>query len=189
MQITPISNLLQPKNLIRRALARSSSRIRLLLQSQLLLKLLKLLHSNLLLLVHNLLHTLNLLNIMHQHALNTILQRNSARVARPASAAELKHNLAVDETAELDIAAVLLDGRADAGLEQFLDHADDFFVFGVVLRFFGETALAVLFAVFLRDGVDDRLPVGDGFGDQREDLWFDVRPGATGVARRGLSAE
>lgn len=171
------SLLVKPKHLIRRVLTSSARRIRRLLRLELLLKLLKLLHRNLLLSVHNLLHALDLLNIMHQHALDAILQRDGAGIARPARAAQLQHDLAVDETAELDVAAVFLDGWADAGLEELLNHGDDLLVLGVVLCCFGETALAVLFAVFLRDGVDDRLPACDSFSDQGEDLGLDVRPG------------
>jgi len=168
--------LVKSQHLIRFALPRSTRRIRALLRLQLLLKLLKLLHRNLLLGIHNLLHALHLLNIMHQHALNTILQRDSAGIARPARAAQLQHNLAVDEPAEFNIAAVLLDSRADASFEELLDHGDDFFIFGVVFGCFAETALAVLFAVFLRDGVDDRMATRNSLSDQSEDLGFDVRP-------------
>jgi hypothetical protein len=182
---SPNHLLIEPKDLIRLALTRSTRRIRALLRLQLLLKLLKLLHRNLLLRVHNLLHTLNLLNIMHQHALNTILQRNSARIARPARAAQLQHNLPVDKPAELDVAAVLLDRGADAGFEELLDHGDDFLILRVVFGRFAEPALAVLFAIFLRDGVDDRMATRNSLSDQREDLWLDVRPGRGGVLGDG----
>ena len=133
---------------------------------------------------------------MHQHALDAVLERDSARVARPAGAAQLEVDVAVDEAAELDITAVFLDGGADARLEQLLDHADDLAVVLVVCQ-----------AVLLlggQAGGRDLLPVGadlpdgrllahrhdllarrDGLGDEAEDLGPDVRPVGVGGLGHG----
>lgn len=118
---------------------------------------------------------------MHQHALDTILQRHGAGIARPARTAELQqHGTLVREPAELDIAAVFLDSRPYPRLEQLLDHADDLAVVLVVRQAVGllggaigrRTGTALLVR---RDG-DDGLARGDGLGDEGKDLGTDMRP-------------
>ena len=126
---------------------------------------------------------------MHQHALDTILERHRARVARPAGAAQLELDDAVLEAAEVDVAAVLLDGGPDARLEQLLDHADHLGVVLVVrerIDLVGRLhAARVLGSLFALDHVDERLAGRDGLGDEREHLGADVRPVGVGVLGHG----
>ena len=131
---------------------------------------------------------------MHQHGLNAVLEGDGAGVAGAAGAPQLQQDHAVLEAAELDVAAVLLDGGPYAGLEELLDHADDFAVVLVV----GQAVL--LHGGVLRAGrrgapigprscavlaghCHQLLPRGDGLGDQAEDLGLDVGP--AGVAGLG----
>lgn len=99
---------------------------------------------------------------MHQHALNAVLERDCARVARPTRPTQLEQDLTILEAAELDVAAVLLDGRPHARVEQLLDHADDLGVVLVVREAVDVLGcLAVLGSGFLCDGVDDGLAAGE----------------------------
>lgn len=75
--------------------------------------------------------------IMHQHALDPVLQRHRARIAGPARPPELQEHLPVLEAAEIDIPAVLLDRGADPRLEELLDHADNLAVFLAVAERIG----------------------------------------------------
>lgn len=118
--------------------------------------------------------------IVHQHAFDTILKRYCTRVAGAACASELQiHKAVLAEPAELDIATILLDSRADSRLEELLDHADDLVVVLVV----GEAVNFLLDRLgtggHLLDG-DDGLARGDGLGDEGKDLRADVGP--VGVA-------
>lgn len=113
---------------------------------------------------------------MHQHRLNAILQRHSARVASPASAPQLQHDNTILKTPQLDITTILLDRGADTGLQQLLDHADNL----IVLLVKGErvahtTFLSALRAIGLHSG-HDRLAGRHGLRDQAEDLRLDVCP-------------
>lgn len=111
---------------------------------------------------------------MHKHALNAVLQGDCARVASPASTAQLQKNLAVDETSELNVTTILLDSRANASLEQFLDHADNLTVILIVLQ---RVLLdCLLFTTLSRNRVYKRLSRCHGLGNQSKDLRLDVRP-------------
>jgi hypothetical protein len=119
---------------------------------------------------------------MHQHRLNAILQRDSTGITSPTSTTKLQHDNTILETAQLDIATILLDSGTDSRLEEFLDHADDFVVIFVV----AERVLDTLFAV--GTGFDcghDRLAGCHGLGDDAEDFGLDVCPvGVAGLGHR-----
>jgi hypothetical protein len=151
--------------------------IRALLLLKLFFKLGEFLESNLLLLIQHLLYTLDFLNIMHQHALNTVLEGHSTGIAGTARAPQLKHDLSVVEATELNVAAVFLDSGADTCVEEFLDHADDFVVVFVVGEAVGVLATLALLAGFCGDGVDDGLAGCHIFVDEGEDLGLNVAPG------------
>lgn len=125
---------------------------------------------------------------MHQHALDAILERHGARIARAARAAQLELDEAVVEAAVLNVAAVLLDGRADARLEQLLDHAHHLAVALVVPQ---AVVVGRVLPVALGVGgaplhhVDQRLPRRHGLGDERKDLGPDVRPVGVGGLGHG----
>lgn len=173
-------------HIIQTALAnRPRRRIRPLLLPQLLFKLGKLLHSNLLLLIQHLLHALDLLNIMHQHALDAILECHGTRIAGTARTPQLEQNLAVVEAAEFNVTTVFLDSGADARVEEFFDHANDFIVVFVVGKTVGFLTALALLTSFCGDGVDDGLARGHVFVDEGEDLGLDVRPGGGRVLCNG----
>lgn len=134
---------------------------------------------------------------MHQHALNPILQRDRARVARPARPAQLEHDIAVLKPAELDIAAVLLNGGPHPRLEQLLDHAHHLAIILVIREAVLVLPTLLLLCIFrplrLRprlpglslpssrrgaasNNVHQRLAGRDGLGDERKHLGPDVRP-------------
>lgn len=121
---------------------------------------------------------------MHQHALDTILERDGARVTGSAGAPQLQLDIAIVKAPKLNIATVLLDSGADPRLKQLLDHADDLVVILVV----GEAVLLgagggrLLGRRRLLHG-DNGLARGDGLGDEGKDLGSDVRP--VGVAGLG----
>jgi hypothetical protein len=120
---------------------------------------------------------------MHQHRLNTILQRNSARVASTTSTAQLKHNDTILESLQLNIATILLDSGSDSRLEKLLDHTDYLIVILVV----GERILAT-FLIGVEgalDGRHNRLAGGHGLRDNAEDLGLDVRPLRVAAFRHG----
>ena len=110
---------------------------------------------------------------MHQHALYAVLQRHSARVACPAGSAQLQLDVAIFKSPELYVASVFLNGRPDARLEKFLDHANDLVVVLVVGQ---AILLGGLVAFPSLDDVDDGLARGDGLRDEGEDLGPDMRP-------------
>lgn len=161
---------------------RAGRRIGPLLQSQFLLKLGKLLHGHLLLFIQHLFNALTLFNIVHEHALDAVLERDCAGVTGPASTSQLEQDLAIDETPELNVSTVFLDGGSDAGFKQLLDHADDLAVVLVVRE-------TVFLAAFVGPRgsarADDGLAGCDGLCDQAEDLGLDVRPGYGGVLADG----
>lgn len=157
-------------------------------------------HGNNLLLIHNLLNTLDLLNlrsevskqplyqpqigkrrrtyIVHKHRLNTILQRNSAGIASATSTTQLQHNNTILKAFQFDITTIFLDSRADASLEQFLDHADNLVVIFVIRE---RVLSTLLFAVNgTLDCRHDGLARCDSLRDDAEDFRLDVRP--VGVA-------
>lgn len=113
---------------------------------------------------------------MHEHALDAVLERHSAAIARATRATQLQQNLPIDETAEIDIAAVFLDSGADAGLEELLDHADDLAVVLVVGEGVDLGALLAALVVGVGHGVDDGLARRHELADEGEDLGLDVRP-------------
>ena len=122
---------------------------------------------------------------MHQHALNPILQRNRARVTRPARPTQLQQHIAVLEPLELDIPPVLLDCRPHPRLQQLLDHAHHLAVVlvvrqAVLLRHLLALPLPGGDAVLAAGDVDDRLAGADGLGDERKHLGPDVRPVGVG---------
>lgn len=121
---------------------------------------------------------------MHQHALDSVLQRHRARVARPACSAQLELDDSILEPAELDIATVLLDRGADPCLQQLLDHAHYLAVVLVVRQAILLVRLLRRFLPFIAlHHVDDRLSRRDGLGDECKHLRADVRP--VGVGRLG----
>jgi hypothetical protein len=112
---------------------------------------------------------------MHKHRLNTILQRDSARVAGTASTTQLKQNNTILESLQFDITTVFLDSRADPSLEQFLNHADDLVVVFVI----SEGVLAIAFLLTVNgtlDGRHDRLAGCHGLRDDAEYFRLNVRP-------------
>lgn len=111
---------------------------------------------------------------MHKHALNASLQSDCARVASSASTAQLQKNLAIHKASELDITTIFLDSRADTGLEQFLDHADNLAVVLVELQ---RVLLDCLrFAALAGDCVYKRLSRCHSLSDQSKDFGLDMWP-------------
>lgn len=113
---------------------------------------------------------------MHQHGLNSILQRHSARVASPACAPQLQHDNTILKAPQLDITAVLLNRRTDAGLQQFLDHAHDFVVVLIVSERIAHTTLLRALGAIALHGRHNGFAGCHGLCDQAEDLGLDVRP-------------
>lgn len=123
---------------------------------------------------------------MHKHRLNTVTQRHGARIAGPASTAQLQQDNAVLKAAELNVATVFLDGGPNPCVQKLLDHADHlifFFLVGQGLRL--ATFLATLTS--LCNGVHDRLARCHGLSDETEDFGLDVRP--VGVGRLSYGDE
>jgi hypothetical protein len=93
---------------------------------------------------------------VHQHGLNPILQRNSARIARPASPSQLEQHHPIVKTPELNIAPIFLNGGPNPRLQQLLDHAHDLAVVLIVAqRIFLPAFLGVLLAGSFLNGIDD----------------------------------
>jgi hypothetical protein len=113
---------------------------------------------------------------MHQHTLNTILQCHGTRITGTARTPQLKQYLAVVEAAEFNVAAVFLDSGADARVEEFFDHADDFVVIFVVCQTVGVLTALALLTGFCGNSVDNGLARGHVFVDEGEDLGLDVAP-------------
>ena len=115
-------------------------------------------------------------HVVHQHRLNAVLQRHSARVASPACAPQLQHDDSVFKAPQLDITTVLLNRGTDPGLQQFLDHADNFVVLLIIgQRVAHSTFLGALRAIGLHSR-HDRLAGRHGLRDQAENLGLDVCP-------------
>lgn len=171
-----------------------------LLLAQLLFKLGEFVHRDLLLLIHHLLNSLHFLDlsrhtplatypnkqprgenkrretyVVHKHRLNAVLQSDSARVAGPASAAQLQHHNTVLEAPKLNVASIFLDCRPDSCLQELLDHADNFVIFFIVAERFLLAALLRVLSGF-SDRVDDRLAGGYSLRNQVEDFGFDMGP-------------
>lgn len=131
-------------------------------------------------------------HIVHQHALNAILQRHGAGVTCSACPPQLEQNIAILKAPILDIAAILLNRRPDPRLQQLLDHADHLAVVLVI----GQAvhlatrlgALAVggggVPCLLLHD-IDNPLPARNGLGDERKHLGPNVRPVRIGVLGHG----
>ena len=118
-------------------------------------------------------------DIVHKHALNTVLQGDGARVASSASTAELQKDLAIHETSEFNVATIFLNSRANTSLEQLFNHADNL---AVVLVVFQRVLLSwLLFAILSCHSVHQRLTRCDGLGNQAEDLRLDVGPRCGGI--------
>ena len=120
---------------------------------------------------------------MHHHALDAVPERDRARVAGSAGAAEFQEHLAVLEAAKLNVSSVLLDRGPDSRLEELVDHAHHLAVLVAILdvaalaaRLTGRGARRVVL-----DRVDELLARRDRLGDEAEDLGLDVGP--VGVAR------
>lgn len=111
-------------------------------------------------------------HVVHQHGLDTVLDRRRARIAAFAGSLELQQHVAILKATIFNITPVGLEGRADARVEEFLDHADDLTVVGVVT----ETVLVdnVRGAAF--GNGDNRLPSRDGLGNGAKDVGLDVLP-------------
>lgn len=132
-------------------------------------------------------------HIVHQHALNAILQRHSAGVTRSARPPQFEQHIAILKAPVLDIAAILLNRRPDPRLQQLLDHADHFTVILVVgqavdlatrLGALPIGARGVPTLLLLHD-IDNALPGRDGLGDERKHLGPDMRPIRIGVLGHG----
>lgn len=54
---------------------------------------------------------------MHEHILDAVLQRDSARVTGSACSSELEHHHPIFKAAVFNISAILLDGWSDSGFE------------------------------------------------------------------------
>lgn len=139
-------------------------------------------------------------HIVHQHALNAILQSHRAGVTSSAGTSQLEQHIAILKSPVFDIATVLLNGRPDPRLQQLLDHTDHLAVILIVREAVHlatglspfpavvgsrSTNTGPIFVVLLLRDVDDRLPGRDGLGDEREDLGADVRPVGVGVLGHG----
>jgi hypothetical protein len=110
---------------------------------------------------------------MHQHAFDAILQCDRTRVASSARTAQLQRHNAILEPAKLNVATVLLNSRPDTGLQELLDHADNFTVVLVVRQ---TVLLGSGISFFTLDHVDDSLAAGDGLCDESKDLRPNMRP-------------
>ena len=126
--------------------------------------------------------------VVHQHALDTVLERHRARIARPARSAQLELNNSILEPAELDIATVLLNSRANPRLQQLLDHAHHLAIVLVVRQaILLVRLLCILLALPALHHVNDRLTGSNSLGDERKHLRADVGP--VGVGRLGHGDE
>ncbi len=81
--------------------------------------------------VSDLLHRMHLGHEVRQQVLDAVLQRGGGGGAALAGALHRQVDRAFAEAAELYVAAVAGNSRADSGLEQVLDRVDDLDVVGV----------------------------------------------------------
>jgi len=153
-----------------------SCSIRSLLGLELLFKFSKLLHGNFFFLIQHLRDALNFLDVVHEHALDAILQCNCARIARPTSSPQFQKHITVLEPPELDIATIFLNGRSNASFQKLLDHSDYLTIAFVV-------AEGVLLANFMASfsgsvvyRIDNLLTQSHGLRNQTEYLGFQMGP-------------
>lgn len=110
---------------------------------------------------------------MHQHALDTILERYCAGITCPASPAQLQFDKAVIKPPEFNVTAILLDGRSDPCLQQLLDHANNLAVILVVSQ---AVFFDILVSVLAFRNIDNGLTRGDCLGNEGKYLGPDMRP-------------
>jgi hypothetical protein len=113
---------------------------------------------------------------MHQHALNTILEGNSTRIAGAASASQTQvHVSLVIETPEVNISTVFLDGWSNSCLKKLLDHPNNLAIILVVrktilLGFYSGLAFSAL------GDSDNFLACSDSLRNEGKDLGSDMCP-------------